>query len=133
MGKKEKKVEVVESQTAVTIKPVPVEMKQELPEGFEMMTHTELPIQMEPEPVIPEEPPAEQTIVQDAPASENQIIVSHLKRLVEDFESQHPADSDGSSEDMSGKRYNDKTAQIGGVLLAAAVSIKEIMGLKGLR
>lgn len=82
------------------------------------------------EPVKQPEPEVVSNDVPEPPATpvptENQIILSRLAVLVANFEAAAPAASDGSGEDVAGKKYNDKTAQIGGVLLAAYVSVKEI-------
>jgi uncharacterized membrane-anchored protein len=80
---------------------------------------------------VQEEKPAEQAVEaqskQEPVPTENQMVLDHLSRLVAQFEASSPTYPEVEGEDIVRKKYNEKTAQIGGVLLAAAVSVKEIM------
>ncbi len=78
--------------------------------------------------------PVKETVIAESPVAvtkmdELGMEINYLMKLVEDFRGMRPkTEVVLGAEDLAMKRYNEKVAQISGVLLAAAVSVKEVIG-----
>ena len=56
------------------------------------------------------------------------IIFESIRKSVETYASSMPRDDDAARQDQLLRQRNEKLAQLSGVMLATAVSVKEIIG-----